>query len=92
MLHIRYLLDVDGNKPFIELNLSEVDFFEEAFSHLKKKTGVFIDPYGDTRIYPDHQRIVIDFLASNKDKTAIKLRDFFKTASDKDEVLFASGD
>jgi len=92
MLHIRYLLDVDGNKPFIELSLSELDFFGEAFNHLKKKTGIFIDPYGDTRIYPDHQRIVIDFLAATKDKRAIKLREFFKVASDRDEVLLASGD
>ena len=92
MLHIGYLNDDADKKPSIDLDLHDIDILEDAFIYLKKKTGVYIDPCGDTKIYPDHQRMVMDFLAASRDKRIIKFREFFKAASDMNEVLFACGD
>jgi hypothetical protein len=73
MLDFSYLSDIDGSKPHLTLDYKTVQLLNDAFLYLKEKTGIYIDPYGKTRIYPDHQRILIHYLLDNKDNQIKKI-------------------
>ncbi|EKE4264387.1 hypothetical protein OUR91_004082, partial [Escherichia coli] len=60
--------------------------------YLKEKTGVYIDPYGKTRIYPEHQKILINYLAKIKDTDVINFINFLIKASSENEIIIADGD
>ncbi|WP_158534271.1 hypothetical protein [Paracidovorax avenae] len=59
---------------------------------LQKKTGVFIDPYGKCKIYPDHLKIIIGTLEGNRIDVVSRFVDFLKEAVNQQEVLTADGD
>ncbi|WP_017347505.1 hypothetical protein [Pantoea sp. A4] len=92
MLDLSYLSDNDGTKPSFILNDRTIKKIEIAFLYLKNNTGVYIDPYGKTRIYPDHQKMLIDALKSFKDKEIFSLIEYFNHAIENDEVIIADGD
>ncbi|PIT15212.1 hypothetical protein [Snodgrassella alvi] len=92
MLDFSYLSDTDGSKPSLTLDYKTTQLLNDAFLYLKEKTGIYIDPYGKTRIYPDHQRILINYLVKNKDNEIKKLVAFLSEAISKDEVIIADGD
>ncbi|AWQ48547.1 hypothetical protein WCU37_15320 [Serratia marcescens] len=92
MLDFSYLSDTDGSKPSVILNDKKVQLIESSLLYLKGKTGVYVDPYGKTRIYPDHQKILISHLLDNKDEDIKKLVSLFIEAVSLDEVIIADGD
>ncbi|MDX5631119.1 MULTISPECIES: hypothetical protein [unclassified Brenneria] len=92
MLDLSYLSDNDGTKPSLMLNDKIVRKAGSSFLHLKNKTGVYVDPYGKTRIYPDHQKILIDSLADFKDKEIVAFIEYLNEAMKNDEVIIADGD
>lgn len=59
--------------------------------HLRDKTGVYLDPYADSRLYPAHQALCIAFLrgqsAAHSDFIA-----FLQEAAALDEVVHCIGD
>ncbi|MDK1227720.1 hypothetical protein [Cronobacter turicensis] len=60
---------------------------------LKEKTGVYVDPYGKTRIYPEHQKILIKYLESkSKDGDVAAFVEFLLSSISQDEVIIADGD
>ncbi|WP_208942316.1 hypothetical protein [Paracidovorax avenae] len=71
---------------------SELHLFESSFLDLQKKTGVFIDPYGKCKIYPDHLKIIINALEGNRIDVVSRFVDFLKEAVNQREVLTADGD
>ena len=92
MLNFSYLSDTDGSKPSVVLNDKNVELLTDAFFHLEKKTGIYIDPYGTTKVYPDHQKILINYLSNNNDNEIKELLVYFKEAISQDEIILAEGD
>lgn len=92
MLDFSYLSDNDGSKPSLILHDKEIRKLESSFSYLKEKTGIYIDPYGKTRIYPDHQKILINHLMNIKDTDVMNFINFLIKASSENEIIIADGD
>lgn len=92
MIDFSYLSDKDGSKPSLVLHDKAIKKLEGYFLLLKEKTGIYIDPYGKTRIYPDHQKILVNCLADIKDEEVIKFVKFLTKAINEDEVIISDGD
>lgn len=92
MLDISYLSDVDGTRSSLVLNDKTIQLLADAFRYLKEKTGVYIDPYGTTRVYPDHQRILISYLTDNNDPEIKKIMTYFEKSASCSEVLIIDGE
>jgi len=92
MLDISYLSDTLGDKPYLQLSDAEVKRVQGAFIELREKTGLYIDPYGRSRIYPRQQKMLIALLLQDIDRDVLALVDFLKFSSDADEVLLVDGD
>lgn len=92
MIDFSYLSDNDGSKPSLILHDKTIKKLETYFLLLKAKTGIYIDPYGKTRIYPDHQKILINCLVNIKDKEVINFVEFLTKAINENEVIIADGD
>jgi hypothetical protein len=89
---------LDGNKIKVLFEISQDDFdeIEFVFSYLRKKTGVYIDPYGKSRIYRSHVKLLVSFMsesvkesASNKRKILSETIAKFKTV---DQGFLTEGD
>ena len=91
-LDFSYLSDKGGIFPKYTLVDRDSSLFEAAFSDLQEKTGVFIDPYGTTRIYPDHQRLLISFLSGSFHPTVRAFVAYLAEAASRDAALLANGD
>lgn len=92
MLDISYLSDNEGHDATFLIMDKEMHLFQDAFITLKQKTGIYIDPYGSTRIYPEHQEILVQhFYAAQHDKIRAFIA-FLHVAIQKKEVLIADGD
>ena len=92
MLYLSYISDTDGGKPSLLLSDKSIELLNDALFYLEKKTGIYIDPYGTTKVYPDHQKILINYLSNNKDNEIKKLLAYLKEAVSQDEVILADGD
>ncbi|MCO6536782.1 MAG: hypothetical protein J6569_05130 [Gilliamella sp.] len=92
MLDFSYLSDQKDSKPSLVLSDKKVQLLEQAFIDLKRKTGIMIDVYGRNRIYPDHQKILINLLQKHNDSEIQKLIMLLKQAVSEDEVIIADGD
>ena len=67
------LLDANKKKILFEISQDDFDEIEFAFSRLRKKTGVYIDAYGKSRIYRNHVELLVSFMAeSMKEATSDK--------------------
>jgi hypothetical protein len=90
------LLDANKKKVLFEITQDDFDEIEFVFSHLRKKTGMYIDPYGKGRIYRTHVELLVSFMtesmkesASNKRKILSETLLNFKTV---DEGFLTEGD
>jgi hypothetical protein len=92
MLDLSYLSDSDGTKPSLILHDKVLRKIEASFLDLKNKTGIYIDPYGKTRVYPEHQKILIDYLSDFKDEDVVSLVNYLIEARAGNEVIIADGD
>ena len=92
MLYLSYISDTDGGKPSLLLSDKIVKLLDDALFYLEEKTGIYINPYGKTKVYPDHQKILINYLSNNKDDEIKKLSAYFREAVSQDEIILADGD
>lgn len=92
MIDFSYLSDKDGSKPSLILHDKVIRKLESYFLLLKEKTGVFIVPYGKTRIYPDHQKILVNCLININDEEVINFVEFLTKAINEHEVIISDGD
>lgn len=85
------------------LNDQLLSLLEPLFLQLKYRTGIVLDPYADTGLAPEHQRILIQAaqqwieqtdLNHNKQQTVayIEFSCYLKQASSQDISLIACGD
>ncbi|WP_157768745.1 hypothetical protein [Paracidovorax avenae] len=81
-----------GKTESFKVKGSDLHLFEKSFSDLQKDTGVFIDPYGKCKIYPDHLKIIIKTLEGKSSDIVSEFVDFLKLVVEQQEVLIADGD
>jgi len=51
--------DVHLNNKLFEIEYADFEIVESVLSSFKKTTGITIDPYGTTRIYAGHIKLII---------------------------------
>ena len=73
-------------------SLDNYDLFEPGFEFLRSKTGVYIDEYGDARLYPEHQRLLLKYWKDDKSERVRSFASFLSRAIDENEVLLFIGD
>ena len=56
MLDVSYFSDKCGCEPSIQLKDKTISMLDDAFIYLRSKTGVYIDCYGKTILYPEHKK------------------------------------
>lgn len=56
------LSDVKLTNKLFSLSEIEFDLLESSLSKFEKKTGVLIDAYATTKLYPDHVKLIIEIL------------------------------
>lgn len=89
-----YWLGEQKKTPRVTLNNRDTEAVFQAFENLKDRTGVFVDPYADTRIAPAHAKILYDCIEkTNADSDAIRrLLDLLDEAVKSGEWIIAIGD
>ena len=98
MLDVYFLADyLSGSKAVPAqkdriFSLDDFSLFKPGFEFLRSKTGVEIDEYGDTRLYPDHQRLLLDYWKDDLNLSVRKFAAFLTLAVNDNEVLLFIGD
>ena len=82
----------ENKKDEFSIKDNELPLFEPSFYDLRDKTGIFIDPYGRTKIYPDHQKILVKFLEKNNNRRVADFITFLKKSIAHEALLLADGD
>lgn len=60
----------------------EFELLDDVWSQYKKLTGVYIDAYGTTRIYPEHVTLIKKLLLNHSDKAAKKLLSYLDKSNE----------
>lgn len=90
MIELSYSKNSSNKKIFINPDDNNIN---AAIEHLKSKTGIYIDPYGDTKLYPSHQKIIVSFLTNHSNVNLhIDLLDYLKKSIELDETIYCKGD
>lgn len=97
MLDVYFLTDYDHRqnsslKKDRRFGLDNYDLFKPGFEFLRSKTGVGIDEYGDTRLYPDHQRFLLEYWKDEKNERVRRFASFLLQAINENETLLFIGD
>lgn len=98
-----YLLDDRSHNNLIyQLEENDLLLIEDALISFKKLTGVIIDAYGRTTIYPDHVKLLLKLLEElefddkrNKEgcnSKIVSLKEFLKMLVKNGEGLLIIGD
>jgi hypothetical protein len=98
-----YLLDDKSHRNLIfQLEENDLSIIEDALIKLQKLTGVVIDAYGKTTMYPDHVKLWLKLLEEleldnkrNKDghySRIMSLKEFLRMVSKNGEGLLIIGD
>lgn len=87
---IEFFYNTDSLIKKIYVNPDEENI-EAMINVLRQRTGIFIDPYGDTKLYPSHQKILIAYLEKFPRKN-IELVNFLKESSALDAIVYCVGD
>lgn len=88
-------LDKQNGPDKVTLTDSSFKRIEKALNKLKEKTGLFVDPYSDTRISPDHaqllQTLIIDSCSERTDELEA-LEDMLRKSAEKSWWILVEGD
>ena len=90
MTTLEFFYNTDSLIKKIYVNPDEENI-EAMINVLRQRTGIFIDPYGDTKLYPSHQKILIAYLEKFPRKN-IELVNFLKESSALDTIVYCVGD
>lgn len=58
--------------------------------YIKDKTGLHIDPYSDTKLYPSHLELIVAFLVKYENQY-IDFIKFLEEAIDLDTIVYCIG-
>jgi hypothetical protein len=62
-------LDERHSSPVTKLSDDHLHGLEQEFLFLRSKTGVFLDPYSNTRLAPDHAKLLSEAIKANGPKS-----------------------
>lgn len=65
----------DNVKSLFELTDDAYNVLEQSFEKFERKTGIFIDPYGKTTLYPDNLRLLIEIIKQDISKSSSGIYD-----------------
>jgi len=86
----------DQKEVLVTLDESALTKLEPAFKLLQAKSGVYVDPYGTTRISPDHAKIILSeiekFAEASLSTRIRKTRSVLEHAKNNNDWLIALGD
>ena len=87
-------LDDRGGSPVVQLDDDDWAKLDQELAFLKSKTGVFLYPYSDTRLAPDHARLLVDAIrsAQHKGDNIEKLATMLDQSVAMDRWMLAVGD
>lgn len=63
---------------------------EKMIEYIREKTGIYIDPYSDTKLYPSHLILMVSFLFNYKNQH-IDLIKFLEEAINLDTIVYCIG-
>ena len=66
-MHFVWLDDRHGS-PVVQLSFEDWSKLDQELAFLRSKTGVWLDPYSDTRLAPDHAKLLVDAIRSAQHK------------------------
>ena len=94
-LDVYYLSDKKMKNCLISLSDVDVKSLGEYICLLKEKTGVYIDPYGTTKLYPAHGLILLKAILADERKIEKNIMNFvgvIEESVNRDDVLIFDGD
>jgi hypothetical protein len=59
-------LDDRRGSPVVQLSVDDWSELEQELTFLRSKTGVWLDPYSDTRLAPDHAKLLVNAIRSGR--------------------------
>ena len=66
-MHFVWLDDRRGI-PVVQLSGDDWSKLDQELVFLRSKTGVWLDPYSDTRLAPEHAKLLVDAIRSAQHK------------------------
>lgn len=66
-MHFVWLDDRRGS-PVAQLSHDDWSKLDQELAFLRSKTGLWLDPYSDTRLAPDHAKVLVDAIRSAQHK------------------------
>ena len=66
MIEMYWLDENQVKKVIYTIQIDEFKQLNPSLDKLKMKTGIYIDPYGTTRVSPEHLKLLISDLTSKK--------------------------
>ncbi|MES2275833.1 MAG: hypothetical protein V4592_07415 [Bacteroidota bacterium] len=93
-LDFYHLNDTDGKELLFQLNNDDLNCLKNVFKIYKDKTGLYIDPYANIRIYQDHVELIIKLIEAEigHSKNQDKLQSILNRFKQADAGLLATGD
>ena len=67
MMYLVWLDDRLGS-PVVQLSDDDLSKLDQERAFLRSKTGVWLDPYSDTRLAPDHAKLLAGAIRSAQHK------------------------
>jgi len=67
MMHLVWLDDRRGSSV-VQISDDDWSKLDQELVFLRLKTGVWLDPYADTRLSPDHAKLLVDAIRSAQHK------------------------
>ena len=67
MMDLVWLDDRLGS-PVVQLSDDDLSKLDQERAYLRSKTGVWLDPYSDTRLAPDHAKLLVNAIRSARHK------------------------
>lgn len=61
-----FWLDDSRQIELVKIKFSEYQKISHHVEELRKRTGVFVDPYGDTRLSPEHADILRNLILGDQ--------------------------
>jgi hypothetical protein len=81
-------------KPVVRLDFEDWSELRQEVAFLESKTGVYLDPYSDTRLAPDHAKLLVDAIRAGRRRgdNIQRLIDLLDQCVTTDRWMIAVGD
>jgi hypothetical protein len=93
MMYFVWLEDRHSS-PVVQLDFEDWTELRQEVAFLESKTGVYLDPYSDTRLAPDHAKLLMDAIRARPQRgdNIQKLVELLDQCVTTDRWMIAVGD